>query len=180
MREIRKLRNTSSGDGTAFGRLWLIVLFAAVLAFSACTPNQRIIESSRTPEPVPPKATPVNTVESELEAMQNADFTYILVFRRRDAAVMDAADKSFINANLPPDINRKSLSEGGRAVVIGSNFPLLPGSIEKLTDRFVMEDHSKPEAGPLEEDRSGNKNAASNANKARNVNVNRVENRKAK
>lgn len=99
--------------------------------------------------------------------MRNADFTFVLVFRRRDGSALDAEDKAFINANTPPDVNRRRLSDDGKAVIIGSNFPFLPGSIEQLTGRFVMEDHSKPEAGPLEEDRSANVNKGSGNASAR-------------
>lgn len=152
----------------------------AVLAFLAsvgCTPNRRILESAKTPEPPAVSSTPaVSAFETDLRAMQNADFTFILVFRRRDGAVLDAEDKAVINANTPPEVNRRTLSDGGKAVIIGSNFPFLPGTIENLTSRFVMEDHSKPEAGPIEEDRTGNSNTSTNANKARSPNANRRAN----
>lgn len=145
-----------------------IVIIAVV---TSCTPNRRIIESARTPEPPPVNSTrAVSGLEADLQAMRNADFTFILLFRRRDGAVMDAEDKAVINANTPPEVNRRTLSDHGKAVIIGSNFPFLPGSIETLTSRFVMEDHSKPDAGPLEEDRTGNSNT--NANKGRKANVN--------
>lgn len=100
--------------------------------------------------------------------MRNADFTFILIFRRRDGAVMDAEDKAVINANTPPEVNRRTLSDGSKAVIIGTNFPFLPGTIENLTSRFVMEDHSKPDAGPIEEDRTANSNT--NSNKGRRTN----------
>lgn len=80
---------------------------------------------------------------------------------------MDAEDKRFINENTPPDVNRRKLSDGDKAVIIGSNFPFVPGTIENLTNRFVMEDHSKPDAGPLEVDRTGNSNSAENVNSGR-------------
>jgi hypothetical protein len=135
------------------------------------------MESARTPEPPPVSSTPaVSSVETELQAMRNADFTFVLVFRRRDGEVLDAEDKSFVNANTPPDVNRRTLSDGGRAVIIGSNFPFLPGMIEKLTGRFLMEDHSKPDAGPLEVDRMVNSSVSANANRERRSNTGRRNN----
>lgn len=149
----------------------VIVLIAASFG---CTPNRRIIESAKTPEPLPVSSTPaVSVLDADLQAMQNADFTFILIFRRRDGGVMDAEDKAVINANTPPEVNRRTLSDGGKAVIIGSNFPFLPGTIETLTSRFIMEDHSRPDAGPLEEDRSGNSNTLTNANKGRQGNSGR-------
>jgi hypothetical protein len=140
-----------------------LILLAA--AGGACTPNQRIMESvakdSPTPAVVEKTPAPIG-FEADLDAMRTADFRFILVFRRRDGAPLDAEDKAFINANTPPDVNRRRLSDDGRAVIIGSNFPFLPGTIAALTDRFVMEDHSKADAGPLEVDRTGNSNSAKN------------------
>ena len=138
----------------------LTISIASLLA--ACTPNQRIINSAaETPAP-PPASSPAPVgLDVDLEAMRTADFKFILVFRRKDGAPLNAEDKAWINANTPPDVNRRKLSDDGKAVIIGSNFPFLPGTIGNLTSRFVMEDHSKPEAGPIEMDRSGNTNSNS-------------------
>ena len=144
-----------------------IILAAAA---AACTPNQRIMNSvAPTPAP-PPVSIPAaaSSFENDLQTMRNADFKFILVFRRRDDAVMDAEDRSFAGANTPPDVNRRKLSDDGKAIIIGSNFPFLPGTIANLTDRFVMEDHSKPDAGPLEMDRTANVNANTNVRKRAN------------
>jgi len=144
-----------------------IILAAAA---AACTPNQRIMNSAA-PTPAPPPVSipaAASSFESDLQAMRNADFKFILVFRRRDDAAMDAEDKTFVNANTPPDVNRRRLSDDGKAIIIGSNFPFLPGTIANLTDRFVMEDHSKPDAGPLEMDRNANVNANANVRKRAN------------
>ena len=145
------------------GIKYTITIF--LLAFAGCTPNQRIINSAaETPLPVSSSTVPAG-FEVDLEAMRTADFKFILVFRRKDNAPLDAEDKAWINANTPPDVNRRKLSDDGKAVIIGSNFPFMPGTIGNLTSRFVMEDHSKPDAGPIEMDRSGNANASPHANK---------------
>jgi len=142
--------------------VFFIVIAAAM---AACTPNQRIINSAAgTPAPVASSTVPIG-FEVDLEAMRTADFKFILVFRRKDGAVLDADDKAWINANTPPDVNRRKLSDNGKAVIIGSNFPFMPGTIGNLTIRFVMEDHSKPEAGPLEIDGAVYPNATPRANK---------------
>ncbi len=136
---------------------FFIFIAAAVMA---CTPNQRIINSAaETPAPVASSTVPTG-FEVDLEAMRTADFKFVLVFRRKDSGVLDAEDKAWINANTPPDVNRRKLSDDGKAVIIGSNFPFMPGTIGNLTNRFVMEDHSKPEAGPLEIETPANGNAA--------------------
>lgn len=122
------------------------MVFAA--AGVCCKPNQRIVDSSgATPpesrsESVSEPAT--TTVISDVAAMRTADFNFVHVFRRKDGGVLDAEDKAFMNANTPYEINRKKLSDGERALVVGSNFRYPPENFKALRDRFAFEDFSKP------------------------------------
>lgn len=146
-------------------RQWTAAILLSIIALATnCTPNQRIVESAKTPEPqnITPAAA---NFDRDLQSMRTADFKFILVFRRIDGAAMDAEDKSFINANTPPDANRRRLADEERAIIIGSNFPFLPGTIDNLTNRFTMENYSKPDSGPLEVDRMANANTDANANR---------------
>lgn len=88
----------------------------------------------------------IATVEQDVEAMRVADFNFIYVFRRKDGGVMDADDKRFVNVITPPQINRKKLSDSGKAIILGSNFRMPPDVLKQLTDRFAFEDISKPES----------------------------------
>ena len=72
---------------------------------------------------------------------------------------MDSDDKRFTSAITPPEINRRKLSDAGKAIILGSNFRLPPDVLEQLTDRFVFEDFSKPESGIM------GANSNTNANK---------------
>ncbi|HMQ02553.1 MAG TPA: hypothetical protein PKD26_01375 [Pyrinomonadaceae bacterium] len=139
---------------TSDGILVFVVL--AILSVG-CTPNRRIVESVPTaPTPGSASATPkAPSLDDDIEAMRTADFKFILVFKRRDGEQMNADDKAFVNENTPFDTNRRKLSDAGKAIIVGSNFPFVPGTVSKLTDRFVMEDHSRADAGPLEVDRLG-------------------------
>jgi hypothetical protein len=117
---------------------------------SGCGPNQRIIESGRENPPldvpnanIPPSAT---TFESDLEAMRTADFYFIHVFRRRDGQPLDPEDKAFMSANIPQEINRRRVSDNGRALITGSNFRIPENLFSALKERFAFEDHSKPES----------------------------------
>ena len=93
------------------------------VAMIACVPNQRIVNSSaETPVPVPVNAAPlVSNFDSDLQAMRNADFKFILVFRRKDGGVLTPDDKAFANANGPykAALNKasKSAAEQGRGLV---------------------------------------------------------------
>lgn len=149
---------------TLWNRRPPMILFGVLLvlsSFAACTPNRRIMESSRTPTPAAEGSPAPNTVDDDIRAMRSAGFKFIVVIRRRDGGAMDAEDRAVINANSPPDANRRKLAEEGRAVIIGTNFPFYPGSIANLAERFALENLSQPDAGPIEVDRTGNVNAAS-------------------
>lgn len=141
------------------------LLIIGIAAGLACSPNPRILNSAAE-TPVPITSTPAEkTFENDLESMRNADFKFILVFRKRDGEVLDAEDKAFININTPADVNRRKLSDNGKAVIIGTNFPFLPGMIETLTGRFVMEDYSKEDSGPIEVNREVKGTPTPNENK---------------
>ena len=119
------------------------------VAFAACAPNQRIINSNaeRAPGSAPeshPVAPP--TIENDIAAMKTADFNFIYVFRRKDGGELDADDRAFMNNNIPYEINRKKISDGGRALLIGSNYRIPAENFKALKERFLFDDHSKPES----------------------------------
>ena len=62
---------------------------------------------------------------------------------------MDAADKELISRNTGSQANRRRLSDGGRAVIIGSNFPFLPNLLDELQQKFKTENYSKADSGPV-------------------------------
>lgn len=122
---------------------------------SACVPNQRILESanenqsSSEPVAVNSKAAPArSSFEQDLEAMRTADFKFIIAFRRKDGRTLDASDKELLGKTIS-QANRRRLSDEGRAVIVGSNFPFLTGAFDPLTERFKVEHYSKPDSGPM-------------------------------
>jgi hypothetical protein len=125
----------------------------------SCGPNQRIIESSQentaaTSQSVEANSTPtVRTFDQDLTAMRTADFNFVYVFRRRDGGVFNPDDKAFISSTTPPEMNRKTLSDGGKAVIVGSNFRMPADILNVFKSRFVIEDHSKPESQPANSNR---------------------------
>lgn len=126
-------------------RISIILNLAAITIGAACGPNQRILDSAKPAASRSPAAnvTPVSELERDLETMGTADFNFIHVFRRKDGAEFDAEDKKFLNANTPAEINRRVLSDGGRALITGSNFRFPPENFKNLTERFAFEDFSK-------------------------------------
>lgn len=126
-------------------RISIILLLVAITTMAACGPNRRIMDSAKPaalPSPAA-NATPVSELERDLETMRTADFNFIHVFRRKDGAEFDAEDKKFLNANTPVEINRRVISDSGRALITGSNFRFPAENFKNLTDRFAFEDFSK-------------------------------------
>ena len=145
--------------------LCVAVLGCFMLFAAACGPNQKILnsaENSSTPAPAvnaPDSESKAPSIEQDIQAMKNADFNFIYVFRRKDGAVLDDDDKAFVNAVTPAETNRRRISDEGRAVILGSNYRFPPEAMKSLIDRFAMEDHSKPES----EIPGGNANTNSNS-----------------
>ena len=140
-----------------------VLVCSVAIAGSSCGPNQRILESSNenqsASEPVAVSSTNaapvISSFEQDLNAMRTADFKFIVVFRRKDGQILDAADKDLIGKTAA-QANRRRLSDEGKAVIIGSNFPFITGAFDGLAERFKMEDHSKPDSGPMFSDGPAN------------------------
>lgn len=127
------------------------VLLTVMFLLCSCTPNQRIINSAneRPPEPDSVKRTATTNparIEDDIASMKTADFNFIYILRRKDAAVLDADDRSYLSATIPSEVNRRKISDEGRAVIVGSNFRIPPETMSVLKERFAFEDHSKPES----------------------------------
>lgn len=144
---------------------WAIVLMLVSGAAASCGPNQRILESANENRPsdaveiANSNSTPAPAgFEQDLESMRTADFKFILVFRRKDGAVMDAADKDWISRNVGAQANRRRLSDGGKAIIIGSNFPF-PPLPKQSGDRFKMDNFSKADSGPVFVNTNSNANS---------------------
>lgn len=127
---------------------------AVTIFVASCGPNQRILESSNNATsasaeaPVEKREATVTSFEQDLNAMRTADFKFIVVFRRKDGKPMDTGDKELIGKKAFQS-NRRRLSDEGKAVIIGSNFPFVTGEFDELAERFKMENYSKPDSGPM-------------------------------
>lgn len=130
-----------------------MAVFALAVFISACGGNQRILESAnrraeaeKTPAiEIPPK---LSSFEEDLQAMRNADFTFIYVFRRKDKAVFTSEDKRFVADITPVEINRRRVADNGEWIILGSNFRMPEDAMKLLKERFDFEDHSKPAEEP--------------------------------
>ena len=121
------------------------------LLIAACTPNQRIMQDSenRTVQPVATgtPAPQLSDLDRDLKAMEDAQFTFVYILRRKDGALLDADDRRYAGSAIPPEMNRRVVSDQGRAIVIGSNFRMPPEAQKELSESFRFEDRS-PAAAP--------------------------------
>lgn len=120
------------------------IIVAALIA--SCTPNQRIMQDSanRTVEPVATgtPAPQLSDLDRDLKAMQDADFIFVYVLRRKDGGALDADDRRYAGGVIPGQMNRRVVSDQGRAIVIGSNFRM-PGDVQQeLSEHFAFQDMS--------------------------------------
>ena len=141
--------------------LRFLLLLISLVAMG-CAPNDAILKSNSN-QPTTESTVASNsrsaydTVESEIENMRTADFDFILVLRRKDGGEMRDDDKTFARINTP-NANRRSLVDGKKAIVIGANAGALGDVFKKLSERFDVQDFSKPGA----ENRSSNSQANAN------------------
>ena len=129
-------------------RAGTLVLFILAIFSAGCGPNEAILKSnSNDAEPAAvtgtPSAAKYDSVESEVADMRTANFEIILVIRRKDGGVMQAEDKTFVRTTTV-NANRRSLVEGGKAIVIGANALTVGEVVKKLSERFNVEDVSGP------------------------------------
>lgn len=159
---MKKTRTTKIKRGAS------LFAFAASIAFLnfACEPaSLRKTDSSAT-ETNAAAASPESDaarLEADLETMRTADFNFIYVFRRKDGGAFDGEDRKFLRVYSPTMTNRFVSSEGGRAFVAGSKFRFEQGNLDKLQERFVIEDFSKAEDAAAAE--SETQSAPKNSNR---------------
>lgn len=136
----------------------VLVTVSALMSFS-CKPNERVLKSSPVLSPTPFSTAPPKetSVEQEVRSMQDVDFDYIFVLRRRDGGAFDSEDRKFLRENMPAETNRRVFSDGEKAFIIGTAFKFPPENMEALRGRFIVEDFSKPEKKEPETNSQTNK-----------------------
>lgn len=105
--------------------------------------------ANRSVEPVATgtRSSQLSDLERDLKAMEDADFVFVYVIRRKDGSALDADDRRFAGTVIPGQMNRRVVSDQGRAIVIGSNFRMPPDAQQELSERFEFEDRS-PQTEP--------------------------------
>ena len=128
-------------------RTSLVLSFAALVSFG-CGANEGVLQSGReSPTPAAPTgvAANVDPFEREMAEVQEAKFTWLYVVRRRDGGILNSEDKAFVRQHTT-DANRRVVADGGKAVIIGSNYSITADGAQILKQRFDVTDLSTPPA----------------------------------
>ncbi len=113
-------------------------------AVCSCAPNEGVLHSGRANSPSAPNAAAeVSPFERDLAEAKGADFTWLYVVRRRDGGILTDEDKAFIRKHTA-EANRRILTDGGKAVIIGSNYSATVDGAKALRELLDVADHSPP------------------------------------
>jgi hypothetical protein len=155
----KKINKNMFEPGKIKTAFFAAILFCGlILINSACesAPSMR----ANTATPLPEAQEKLTSLQTEVRDMENANFQFIYVFKRKDAGVFDKEDKQYLRANKPADVNRFVLTSDEKAFVAGSNYPFSQENLEALQKRFTVENFSKPIA---QVNVSANENTNANA-----------------
>lgn len=121
------------------------VLFGTTLIITACGGSP---ETATNETPAPAAITsptvqpsPLTDFEKALRFIRNGQFTYVWVFSRKDGKPLTGNDSEFLRTNAPQVVDWAA-TDDKKIVVAGTNFNLEEGNLEKLKQRFVVEDYS--------------------------------------
>ena len=123
-------------------RIFAFALSIAFLNFGCESPSLKANQAAANAASVENK---LSDFEQELQTLRNANYEYVFVFRRKDGGVLDSEDKRYLKANSPAATNRFILTDENKAVMAGSSYKFEPENLEKLQERFAVENFSKPD-----------------------------------
>jgi len=125
-------------------RTSLLLSFAVLVSFG-CGANEGVMRSGRESPTPAAVAGNVDPFEREMAEIQEAKFTWLYVVRRRDGGILSSEDKAFVKQHTT-DANRRVVADGGKAVIIGSNYSITADGAQILKQRFDVADLSTPPA----------------------------------
>ncbi len=127
--------------------VWIKISAAAIFSLFtfACGANEGILKSGKADPNAANAVRQIPTIERDIADMATADFALIFVLRRKDGGKMDAADRTVIR-EATTGANRRVGSDSDTAFVIGTNQPITPENMARLSERFAIQLISSPPA----------------------------------
>lgn len=117
----------------------LLIICLALFLFSCKTSENKELANA---SPSPTATVKQTTLQDDLKFIENANFQYVYVFRRKDGEKFDSGDVGYLKDNAHPQTNQWLKSEEGKTVIAGSNFKFDKKMLDSLKKRFTVEDLS--------------------------------------
>ena len=121
--------------------LMIVAVLLAVVSLTSCGGTNNKPVNSATPI-AQSSPTPAKTgFPADLDYVRKGQYTYVLVFSRKDGKPLDKNDGAYLRTNAPQVVDWVT-TEGGTKVIAGTNFDLEKGNLQMLKKRFIVEDYS--------------------------------------
>jgi hypothetical protein len=126
---------------------YFVASLALALCFSSACGKREAAQTNsqgRTAgaSPAPANRTPQTPFERDLDYVRKGQFTYVLVFSRKDGGVFDKDDIAYLKANSPAETNQWISTDEGRRVIAGTHFEFKAEHFDALNKRFNVEDYT--------------------------------------
>ena len=122
--------------------LMALAFVTSAISLTSCGGGSTNRSQSNSAPVVQPSPTPEMTAfEKDLDYVRKGQYTYILVFSRKDGKVLDKNDAAYLRTNAPQVVDWVTTDEG-KKVIAGTNFDLKKGNLDLLKKRFNVEDYT--------------------------------------
>jgi hypothetical protein len=106
-----------------------------------------IVDKNRFEVPTPtPEPRKESTLKDDLKVIENANFKYVYVFKKKDGEKFNSEDIDYLKFYANPNTNQWLKSDGGITVIAGSNYIFDKKMLDALQKRFIVEGLSPKEA----------------------------------
>jgi hypothetical protein len=119
----------------------LAALVAALFLASCSRSNTNTPSSPSGPTTEASPAPAKIGFEADLDYVRRGQYTYVLVFSRKDGKPLDKNDGAYLRTNAPQVVDWVTTDEG-KKVIAGTNFDMEKGNLNLLKKRFVVEDYT--------------------------------------
>ncbi len=122
--------------------LTISAVLLAALSLASCGGSNSNQSPSSNVSPAQSSPSPAKTgFEADLDYVRKGQYTYVLVFSRKDGKPIDKNDAAYLRTNAPQVVDWVTTDEG-KKVIAGTNFDLEKGNLNLLKKRFIVEDYT--------------------------------------
>ncbi len=113
-----------------------------LILLASCSRGNTNKSPSSSESPAQLSPSPAKTgFEADLDFVRRGQYTYVLVFSRKDGKLLDKNDGAYLRTNAPQVVDWVTTDQG-KKVIAGTNFDLEQGNLKLLKKRFIIEDYT--------------------------------------